>query len=120
MYTTYGVGKEMGYAYDGAFGAILGVGDAVGKYHLGKAGVVDALGGGVAHDGVAGKGAYRFGTCFEHDVGSFGDGAGRIYHVVNQYHVLVFNIADTVIDSTTLALARCLWQRTRGTLRYLA
>lgn len=58
MYTTYGVGKEMGYAYDGAFGAILGVGDAVGKYHLGKAGVVDALGGGVAHDGVAGKGAY--------------------------------------------------------------
>ena len=44
----------------------------------------------VGHYAVAGNGTDRFGSCFQHDVGSLGNGSCCIYNIVYQYYILVF------------------------------
>ena len=35
-------------------------------------------------------------TCFFHDVGSLGDGSSCIDHVVDNHHILVFDVTDNL------------------------
>lgn len=94
VHATDGVGEEFGHGEDGGLAALLVEGDGVGEDHLGKSAVVDALGSGVAHDGVRSEGTHRFCSLGEHQVGGLGDGAGGVDHVVDEDYVLVFDVAD--------------------------
>ena len=79
-----GFGKHGGNAQLLYFIALLGVRDAVREYHFRQGGLLDAERSRIRHHAVAGDGAHRLGACIHHDIGGFGDGAGRIHNVVHQ------------------------------------
>ena len=94
VYATDGVGKHFCHGDDCGFGTVFVEGDGVGENHLYESAVLYALGSGVAHDGVRGECAHRFGSFLNHEVGGFGDCSCRVDHVVNQDYVFVFDVAD--------------------------
>ena len=94
MDTTDSVGKERSNREDCGFRILAVIGDGVGEDDLGQRTVENALGGGVAHDGVAAEGAHALGAVLHHEVGGFGDCAGCVDHVVDEDYVLVLDVAD--------------------------
>ena len=91
---TDGLGKHVGYGELLHLGATLRVGDGVSENNLFEGGSLYAVAGRTAHDAVAGAGTNRLGTRLLHQVGGLGDGSCRVDHVVDNDHVLAFDVAD--------------------------
>ena len=89
-----GFSEHVGHGEDGDSAALLLVGDRVGEDHLLEAGVGNALRGGVGHDGMAGHRADGLGAVLLEQVGCTGDGAGRVYNVVDKKDVLALHVAE--------------------------
>ena len=89
-----GFSEHVGHGEDGDFAALLGVGDRVGEDHLLEAGVGNALRGGIGHDSVAGHRADGLGAVLLEQVGCTGDGASRVYNVVDKKDVLALHVAE--------------------------
>ena len=89
-----GFGKDCSDRDDCNLLAPLGVRDRVRENHFAKAAIANALSGRVAHDGVRCQSSYGASAVFLHQVGCLADGAGSIYHIVDEDNVLVLYVAD--------------------------